>query len=106
MVDLARVEARESLEISCRSDELEKLFVEWLNALIIEKDSKGLVFSRFEMEPIREVDQSYELRAKVWGEPFDPGRHESKVDVKAATYAGLTCERTAEGYRLECVVDI
>lgn len=106
MVDLAHIEPRQSQEISCRSDTIDKLFPEWLNALIVEKDAHGMVFSRFEIEPIRQLAQEYELRAKAWGEPFDPRKHESHVDVKAATYAGLKCEKTSEGYRVECVVDI
>jgi SHS2 domain-containing protein len=106
MVDISEVEPKEGVEIAVSAEDIERLFFEWLNALIIEKDSQGLVFSRFEIEGIAEAEGGYGLRARVWGEPFDSERHTSKVDVKAATYAGLICERTAEGYRLECVVDI
>ncbi len=106
MVDLAHIEPQQSVEISCHSDAVDTLFVEWLNALIVQKDTQGMLFSRFEIEPIRKTAQEYELRAKAWGESFDPRKHESHVDVKAATYAGLKCEKTSEGYRVECVVDI
>lgn len=106
MVDLAQIEPRQSTEILCHSDTIDKLFAEWLNALIVEKDAQGMVFSRFEIEPIRQIARGYELEAKAWGELFDPRKHESHVDVKAATYAGLQCEKTDAGYRVECVVDI
>jgi len=106
MVDISKVEPKEGVEIEVRAEDVERLFFEWLNALIIEKDSQGLVFSRFDIEGISEADGGYRLKARAWGEPFDSERHTSKVDVKAATYAGLRCERTSEGYRLECVVDI
>jgi len=105
MVDLDEIEAREALTIRARSDEIEKLFVEWLNALIVEKDARGLIFSRFEVS-IQKTDGGYELYGEAWGEPFDPVKHEGRVDVKAATYAGLKCEKTQAGYRIECVVDI
>ena len=106
MVDLPNVEPREAVEVAVRAEALDKLFFEWLNALIIQKDSSGLVFSRFELEPIRRLNGTYELKAKAWGEPYDSEKHSSKVDVKAATYAGLKCEQTPEGWRVECVVDI
>lgn len=106
MVDLVHVEPREPIEVSCRANEIEKLFVEWLNALIVQKDAQGMIFSRFDVKPIRKIAQDYELKATVWGEPFHRAKHDSRVDVKAATYAGLKCEKTTEGYRVECVVDI
>jgi len=106
MVDLDQIEPRESLQIRCAEQNLETLFVAWLNALIVHKDAVGMIFSRFDIEPVRRTAQGYELRARAWGEPFNSQKHESKVDVKAATYAGLLCEKTSEGYRVECVVDI
>lgn len=106
MVDISKVKPRQPVEVEVRADDIEKLFVEWLNALIVHKDSQGLVFSSFEVEPIRKINEVYELEAKAWGEPFNSAKHESKVDVKAATYAELKCERTPEGYRVGCVVDI
>ncbi len=106
MANLDHIEPKEAVEISCRGENLEMLFVEWLNALILHKDAQGFVFSRFEIEPIRKTTQGYELASNAWGEPFNPKKHESRVDVKAATYAGLKCEKTSEGCRVECVVDI
>lgn len=106
MVDVENVEPRQAVEISLTAEALDKLFFEWLNALIVQKDTKGLVFSRFELDPIQRGEGVYRLRAKAWGEPYDVGKHSSKVDVKAATYSGLKCEETPEGWRTECVVDI
>lgn len=106
MVDVESVEPREAVEISLKAEAPDKLFFEWLNALIVEKDARGLVFSNFELEPIRKRDGGYELKAKAWGEPYDVEKHSSKVDVKAATYSGLKCEETPEGWCAECVVDI
>jgi SHS2 domain-containing protein len=106
MVNLTDIEVRQEREISCQAEDIERLFVEWLNALIVEKDAQGLIFSRFEVLPLRKTRGSYELVARAWGEPFDAQKHESRVDVKAATYAGLQCEKTKAGYRVECVVDI
>jgi SHS2 domain-containing protein len=106
MVDIENVEPRAAVEITVRAEALDMLFFEWLNALIVEKDARGLVFSKFELEPIRRLDGEYELKANAWGELYDVEKHSSKVDVKAATYSGLKCEETPEGWRAECVVDV
>ncbi len=105
MVDVQSVEPREAVEIALQAESLDKLFFEWLNALIVHKDARGLVFSKFDVS-IQRNNGVYELKAKAWGEPLDVEKHGSKVDVKAATYSGLKCEETPEGWRVECVVDI
>lgn len=105
MVELDRVLPKESVEIECRADSLETLFVAWLGELLLQRDLTGLVFSRFEVQISREGDE-YHLRGRAWGEPLDPERHMAKVEVKAATYAGLKLERVGEEYRVQCVVDL
>lgn len=105
MVDVQSVEPREAVDVQLQAESLDRLFFEWLNALVLYKDSEGLVFSKFEVS-IQKGNGVYKLRAKAWGEPFDPEKHGSKVDVKAATYSGLKCEETPEGWQVECVLDI
>jgi len=108
MVELDRVRPEEEVEVACRADSLETLFVAWLGELLLERDLKGLVFSRFEVRisHAREGD-GYHLQGRAWGEPLDPERHGVKVEVKAATYSGLKSGRTADGgYYVQCVVDL
>lgn len=105
MVELERVLPKESVKIECRADSLETLFVAWLGELLLQRDLTGLVFSRFAVQISREGD-GYHLRGEAWGEPLDPERHMAKVEVKAATYAGLKLERAGDEYRIQCVVDL
>ncbi|MCR4404903.1 MAG: archease [Candidatus Acetothermia bacterium] len=106
MVELERVLPKESVEVECQADSLETLFVAWLGELLLQRDLTGMVFSRFAVQVAREGDE-YHLRGRAWGEPLDPERHGAKVEVKAATYAGLQLGRTAEGdYFVQCVVDL
>ncbi|MEN6337832.1 MAG: archease [Phycisphaerales bacterium] len=97
-----KVEPREAVEIVCREDDDELLFMKWLGSLLYEMDTRGMLFSRFEIEPIEGG-----LRARAWGEPVDIDRHEPAVEVKAATYAGLKVERDKDGNWLaQCIVDV
>ena len=107
MVEVERIDSQISTEIDVQSDRLDTLYVAWLNALIVRKDADGLVYGRFDPLEIHEIDgDEYRLTATAWGEPLDPERHDPKVDVKAATYSELRCERTKRGYEAECVVDL
>jgi SHS2 domain-containing protein len=105
MVELERVSPKEEIELTCRADSLETLFVAWLGELLLKRDLTGMVFSKFAVQISREGD-GYHLRGRAWGEPLNPEKHGAKVEVKAATYAGLKLERAGEEYRVQCVVDL
>lgn len=79
----------------------ELLLVDWLNALIFEMATRKLLFSRHEV-----TIKGRELRATVWGEPVDSGRHELAVEVKGATYTALRVAKEADGWVAQCVVDV
>ena len=106
MVDIRQVEPRQSVAIHCESDSLETLFADFLNALLVHKDAEGIVFARFELRPIERREQGFLLEGRAFGERFDSKQHESRTDVKAATYSGLSVQKIAEGYRVEGVVDL
>ncbi|HED04443.1 MAG TPA: archease [Candidatus Fraserbacteria bacterium] len=106
MTDLERVQPEVSIQVRCRSDSLETLFADWLGALLVYKDAESLVFSRFKIKQIKRQVDGFVLEGQAWGERFDPVRHESRTDVKAATYSGLAVKQTPRGYRVQCIVDI
>jgi tRNA nucleotidyltransferase (CCA-adding enzyme) len=102
ITDPEKVEPREAVEIVCREDDDELLFMKWLAALLYEMDTRRMLFSRFEIEPVEGG-----LRARAWGEPVDIDRHEPAVEVKAATYAGLKVGKDDAGNWLaQCIVDV
>jgi len=102
ITDLEKVRPAEAVEIACREQDDELLFMEWLSALLYEMATREMLFSRFE---IRLTDSG--LRAKAWGERVDVARHEPAVEVKAATYAGLEVGRDNDGnWVAQCIVDV
>ncbi len=102
MVKIDQVEPSQRIPIRCQGADKEELFVEWLNAILAEADINGMVFSRFAVENLTEV----ELHGWIEGERFDLQRHHPKTEVKAATYSGLAVgERDGEFYA-RCVVDL
>ncbi len=79
----------------------ESLLVEWLNELIYQFDTEGLIFKRFD---VVELDNN-RLKARGYGEKVDKSRHRLKTGVKAATYHMLKVER-GDGGRVQVLFDI
>jgi SHS2 domain-containing protein len=45
-------------------------------------------------------------RAEAFGEPVNPGRHEPRDLVKAATYHGLSVQQLPEGWEARVILDV
>ena len=102
ITDPAGVRPETLVEIDCDAPDTELLLVDWLNALVYEMATRGLLFSRFEVR----IDGG-KLHGRAWGEPVDRGRHRPTVEVKGATYTELRVYRDARGdWHARCVVDV
>ena len=91
--------------LSLKTDDLEELFVTWLNELIT-------LFFAFKFLPA-----SYELKitttkveatliATILGQEFDPDQSQIKAEIKAATYHNLKVEKVDEKYIAEVIFDV
>ena len=105
MTDVGRVEPLQEVELQAEAEDLEALLFEWITTLLVEFDTTGMVYSKFRVS-IQRGDGGYRLKAKAYGEPFDPERHPPKVEVKAMTYSLMEIKQEDEGYRIRYVVDI
>ncbi len=101
MVDLEAIDGNEKQDIECSADDIEALFVEWLNGLLSTADAEGLVFSDFGVEI-----EGNSLRGWALGERLDHEKHRPVVEVKAATYHMLKVEKVNDLYIAQCVVDV
>ena len=103
MLELDGVEEQESRELALEDQNSEALLVDWLLELLFLTETEGLVFRRFAVDELSET----RLRARVWGERFDPERHRShNVVVKAVTHYLLEIGREDGGYRVQVLFDI
>jgi SHS2 domain-containing protein len=113
MFELKGVKAEKAVEISCDANDIEALFVEWLNAILSKRDLETMVFCRFEaqignMDGVEAANCGNILSGKAWGERYDQKRHEAKIEVKAATYSQLKVfQEDGTGlYVAQCIVDV
>ena len=105
VTNLDNVQPVNAVNVKASAKDMAALFVEWLNELIFLRDTESLFFSDFEVK-ISGQEGDYQLTGKAKGEKLDLKRHQTNVDVKAATYSGLRCEQKAGEYLCQCVVDI
>lgn len=92
--------------VSSRAADLEGLLVDFLDELIFVFATRRLVFSRFEVSIEEGAPGDLSLRAKAFGERWDPSRHEATVEPKGATFTALRVVRERGGWVAQCVVDV
>ncbi len=102
ITNLDAIEEEKSIDVSVESNSSDGLLVSWLNELIFHFDAYGFVGKRVEMGHFSEN----KITATITGEEFDPGRHEGKLLIKAATYHRLKLEKRREGWEIEVIFDI
>ena len=100
--DLRDIEPRQAVAIQCEAGELDLLFVEWLNAVIFEMATRGMLFARFAV-----AIAGRRLYGTAWGESIDVAKHQPAAEVKGATYTELRVAQEAGGtWVAQCVVDV
>jgi len=104
MVELEKVEAVEEDSFEVEGEDLESLLYNWLESLLIEFDSRGMVYREFDVR-IERRDGGFRLSARARGERFDLEKHGYKVGVKAVTYHLMKVEAD-DTYRVRFLLDI
>ena len=105
MVNIQKVEPKQTVTVECNAQNIEELFVEWLNELIAQFGLQDLVFSEFSVK-INKKDDSFQLDGNAKGEPLDKLKHEIKTEVKAATYSNLKIAQADGKWYAQCIVDV
>lgn len=102
VTDPSSVEAATPVAITAEAANSEDLLYDWLNALVFEMATRGMLFGRFDVA----IDGG-RLTATAWGEAVSPERHHPAVEVKGATYTGLRVAQAGDGgWVAECIIDV
>ncbi len=88
--------------VEAKAKDLQGLLFEWLNELLVFYGAENLAFSKFE---VKIDEKNLELKAKVWGEKINPEKHETKAEVKAATYHRMEIKKNKE-WKAQVIIDI
>ena len=102
ITDPALIRPVRRVPLSCEADDIEILFLDWLNAIVSTMAIEGLIFGRYEVAIRDDV-----LEGVAIGEPLDPGRHQPVVEVKGATLTELKVAQGGDGrWVAQCIVDV
>ena len=101
MADMSGFQEAESSDVAVAAPDRDALLVAWLNELLFICEVEHRYFSRFE---IYDMDDTG-LKARCFGERFDPARHRLKSGVKSATYHALRVEDGPPA-RVQVVLDV
>lgn len=96
-----KITKKKEIKFSIEADSPEDLLQNFLNELLIYRDSQNLFFSSFKVKI-----QGKKLFASLKGEEFNPKKHEPDMEVKAITYHNLEIKKSKDGYFVKILVDI
>ena len=106
MTDTKKVSSSIEDHVEVEAHDEYALLYSWLEALLVKSDVDGVLFSKFRVLSIDTTADGFFLRAKIWGERFDPARHLQKIGVKAVTYHRMEIVRKPAQVTLKFILDI
>ena len=107
MTKTGKVAQKEEEIITVEAEDFYALLYNWLEALLVNSETKGMLYSKFQITDWVETADSFKITANVWGEKFQSKKHLQRVAVKAITYHLMTVLREKEeNVVLEFILDI
>lgn len=106
MTDVEKVspDIEDYVEVSAE-DEYGLLY-NWLEALLVKSEVDGMLYSKFEILELSRENGVFKLKAKIWGEKFNPEKHVQKVGVKAVTYHQMEIIKDENKAAVKFILDI
>ncbi len=95
-----RKQRTEKFSIKQKADNLDELFINWLNELLSLSATKEKIFCEFNF---KKLDKN-NLEAEVGG--CDIENYKVNAEIKAATYHQLKIEETKSGWQAEVILDV
>lgn len=102
IADLKGLKSSVSVDIDVKAASKEELLVSWLDELLYNFCTKGIIFFSFDISSVSES----RLMAKASGRHLGENRNRLKTEIKAATYHDLEIKKKDEGYTVDIVFDV
>jgi len=106
MTDTSKVEPKIEDEIEVEGFDEHSLLYNWLESLIVKFEMTGNLYSKFKIADIEKTEGGFRLKAKVWGEQFNPEKHPQKVGIKAVTYHRMEIKKEPEKVTVKFLLDL
>ena len=91
ILDISKVEKKESKKLIVKGKDLKYLLYNWLEEMIILTITEGFAGKRI----VIKISESsgYEINAEIFGEAIDLKKHEFKVEIKSPTFHDMRIEQ-------------
>ena len=106
MTDTSKVEPKIEDEIEVEGFDEQSLLYNWLESLIVKFEMTGNLYSKFKITDIEKTNGGFRLKAKVWGEQFNPEKHPQKVGIKAVTYHRMEIKKEPGKVTVKFLLDL
>ncbi len=106
MTDVEKIKPETEDFVEVETHDEYALLYSWLEELLIRFDTTKNLYCRFKISSIEETPAGLKLKAKIWGEPFNPERHPRKVGVKAVTYHRMEIVKKPKAVTVRFILDI
>jgi SHS2 domain-containing protein len=106
MTELEKVEPKTEDALEVEAYDEYALLYNWLEELLVKFELTGKLYSRFKIASIEKTPGGLKLKAKAWGELYNPEKHPSKVGIKSITYHQMEIVKKPKSVTLRFILDI
>ncbi|MCW3996792.1 MAG: archease [Candidatus Bathyarchaeota archaeon] len=106
MTDSDKIAQTKEETVEAEAEDQYALLYNWLETLLVKFETENMLYSKFQITDWKETSEAFQIKAKIWGEPFDPKKHPQKVAVKAVTYHRMVIIQEVDRVVLEFILDI
>ncbi|MCW4004277.1 MAG: archease [Candidatus Bathyarchaeota archaeon] len=106
MTDTSKVAQTQEETVEAEAEDQYAILYNWLEALLVKFETENMLYSKFQITDWQETNEGFKIKAKVWGEKFNPQKHAQKVAVKAVTYHRMVIIEEPDRVLLEFILDI
>ncbi len=82
------------------------LLYSWLEELLVKFELTGKLYSSFKISSIEKTPVGWKLKAKAWGELYDPKKHPSRVGIKSVTYHQMEIVKKPKSVTVRFILDV
>ena len=82
------------------------LLYSWLEEILVKFELTGKLYSSFKISSIEKTPLGWKLKAKAWGELYDPKKHPSRVGIKSITYHQMEIVKKPKSVTVRFILDV
>ena len=106
MTEPEKVEAKIEDDLEVEAPDEYALLYSWLEEVLVKFELTGKLYSCFKISSIEKTPVGLKLKAKAWGEPYDPEKHPPKVGIKSITYHQMEIVKKRKSVMLRFILDV